>query len=134
MPPDDDLRARLIAAREKAKALRELTESLNERLKTVEATLVSMNLGVTAVVPLPREGASLWFRRYGDVWQLVVETAEWTPLINANRELRMAAAGCLSQLLDELLANVDDTASRVGSAITSLDELAERLARTGDRG
>jgi hypothetical protein len=80
----------------------EKADRLNEALRDAEDALDSMQLGVSASVPL---GASfLRFAKSGAVWQLLVvdESNGLTPLLKTSLATRVAAAERLGDLMNAL--------------------------------
>jgi hypothetical protein len=134
MPPDDDLLARLTAARAQAKDLREFTEAMNDRLKLAESVLVSLNLGVQAATPIG-DTSSLVFKRHDGAWRLLIvrggfgEPASEITLPNASRADRVFAANVLGALIDNLLSSMGSELHDVRQASVVLDDLLARVNR-----
>jgi hypothetical protein len=120
------LGARLNAAKETSVALNKATDELNARLSLVEATLVDLNLGVSASIPL-LEGTTLSFRKRADEWGFYVDADKSVPIQSASREARLAAVGCLESLIDELLTKTTSQLDQVQNGVATVDALLGEL-------
>jgi hypothetical protein len=110
----------LAEAKATAAQLHSLTDMLNEQLSAVEVAIVQLNLGVSASVPMG--DGRLEFRKSGGSWGLFVGT---TPLLNANREIRISASAAIPALVSEL---VDETSRQAVAVRDSVMRVQAVLA------
>jgi hypothetical protein len=146
MPPKG-LAATLARAKTAGTRLQQSTEVLNSGLRAVEKTLVELKLGVRGGVPLrlPGDGLDaphrrLTFGKFSNEWCLAVETAdsneivpdedewEWQPLLNCNRETRIAAIDVLPELVSILADRTEKDAAELD---TKTQQLAEFVTEIG---
>lgn len=115
---------RLAALGEKAKALHEPTDLLNERLTQAERALQGLNLGVSASVIIDADVYLMWGKdtsKWG-LFSARVGSSKEVPLLNCSRNVRVHAAKALPKLLEALADKVEQDADAVHEAIESVDE------------
>jgi hypothetical protein len=119
--------------------LNEATERLNSALKQSEKLLAELKLGVRAEEDLGKHGAAgftLAFGKFNNEWKLIACVHdEEMPLLNASREVRVAAAKALPRLLESLHRIHDRTARGMGPVLIDLiafnSSLAKRIDHAG---
>jgi hypothetical protein len=124
---------------ELATSLSDATDKLNEKLKEAEEALVALNLGVRASVAL-NESEYVSFHRANQTWGLFFEAGppdskdgkDWssTPLTNASRATRLAAAAMLPELKQKLVDVAKHQIVSVAQTIDYLNEFIRDVRRT----
>jgi hypothetical protein len=130
----------LAAALERAQTISErfskVTQAVNDRLREVQTALVGLRLGVRGVVELPLPGDEPEWRRYlvfakiNGEWILFIESgaddsrADWTitPLLNASREVRLAAVDVLPFLVEDMVDSAESALAESEGKAKALDE------------
>jgi hypothetical protein len=122
-------------AKEIADRFTKATEAVNERLREVQSALVGLRLGVRGIVELPLPGDEPDWRRYlvfgkvnGD-WMLFAESGpedgrdDWTitSLLNASRELRLAAVDVLPVLVYDMVDSAESAVAESEAKAKALD-------------
>jgi hypothetical protein len=140
------LTERLAAARAKAKVLAEKTDDLNEVLRSAEDAISALKLGVPGWVGLEGERedsddateTSLQWGRFEGKWCLAIvegrpDMEDWhaTPLLRCSRTLRVDAARKLPELLDNIIARVDEEISEVEKSALAASDFVVRLRTEG---
>ena len=109
--------------------LHQATDLLNRALMDAEDALSELGLGVTASVALD-EGQTLYFRKKGSEWALVVtrpDDPNGTALLQASRKTRLDAAGKLPALRDALVDSYGIELHRVQDAIKAVEAFTASL-------
>lgn len=132
---------RLQKAKTSAQSLNKATEALNDRLREAEELLQEMNVGVEVAIPLyepldfDRDG-QIAFAKSGNEWRLLWLPEEGTagqfkamevPLLSAPRDVRVAAALRIGDLVADLLEKSESHLSEIHSAIDALDQVCQTL-------
>jgi len=107
-------------------ALAEATDRLTATIVALEAWLQSMELGVTAVVPLLDK--NLRFGKDGRDWRLAVECKDGSGvrlLLESSRQLRVAAIYEIPALVKALKS---ESETKLGEVLAAVD-FAETLMR-----
>ncbi len=132
-------------AQKVAERLTAATEAINERLREVQAALVRLRLGVRGIVDLVLPGDEPDWRRYlvfgklnGD-WLLFTESGtadgrdDWTitPLLNASRELRLAAVDVLPLLVQDMIDSAEAGVAESEAKAKALDEFLATIQQPG---
>lgn len=130
----------LAAALERAQTISErfskATQAVNDRLREVQTALVGLRLGVRGVVELPLPGDEPEWRRYlvfakiNGEWMLFIESGaddsgpDWTitPLLNASREVRLAAVDLLPFLVEDMVNSAESGLAESEGKAKALDE------------
>lgn len=117
------------------------TDAMNDALTAAEQTLVQLNLGVSASVPMTDSASGiqrrLSFGKMGKDWVLKIEFAEGSggepiPIHAASRAMRQEACHLLAALVEELFATTSEQAQGVEAAAVRASEVNWRLrAREG---
>lgn len=129
----DDLVQAVTKAMDQARLLDTATDHLTEALTDVEAAIKGLQLRVSAKVWLFEvsvgEGEkNLCWSKHDNAWGLVYETAaEWMPLHNAPRSIRLQACKRLRALIDALCAAVGVEIAKVQEAIFSCEQLTSEV-------
>lgn len=126
---ETDLTQRIEEGRRVAAQLAVASDQLNNKIEQVEFMLNSLQLGVSAYVPLLEHPVTnLWFFKRGDAWGLFVEAPnEIVPLRSASRDRRLLAVFKLPALIDELLKRIRQELSQVEAGIQHLDDVILKL-------
>jgi hypothetical protein len=139
-------RATIERAQELSTALNKSTEALNASLKRAQQGFAELSLGVRAAVPLSLPGDDdswnrfLVFGKLNNDWQLSVEQGRnddngeaWSsqPLVNCNREIRLAAVECLQPLFDELINIAEKEASAITTKAAQAEEFVDHVLGEG---
>lgn len=158
MNPKDVAPATLAAALGALKAKREeltaVTKALADRIHEAERSIAALRVGVTGSVEIERRDEDpLWYRelrfeKYEKEWRLMVATGredrpdywdEYMPLANAPRSIRMEALDHLTELVINMINNVDGEIRAVNESIgtvekfvTDLDMQAAALAQVSN--
>lgn len=133
---------RLRRAKESADRINKATEALNTRILEAEELLQGMNVGVEVIIPLYEnanfeQDGQLAFAKHGNQWRLLWFPEDETPfsghkpmevvLLSAPREVRVAAALRLGDLVSELLEKSESHLAEIHSAVAALDRVCDTL-------
>lgn len=126
----DDMAECLARARKLGHELGSAADSLNVEIEAVEKELARLRLGVAASTELTAgeqcdEEQWLAFKKYGDVWRLIVEQGRpgddesWrvTPLVSTSRDTRKQAFAMLPRLLEALIGNAERELTELSAAV-----------------
>jgi hypothetical protein len=124
-------------ARRAAEKLTATTEMLNAALRTAEKEIAALGLGVTAFMPMdetdPDDHDLLTFGKHSNEWKLLYEvqtgpdTYSVTPLLNANREIRMAAVALIPTLVERMILVAEKHAEEVAQKAEELSAFLNTL-------
>lgn len=105
---------------------------LNTALAAFQERLIALNLGVGARIdfPEPIDGVpcALTLERIGEKWCIgVLKAGSITPLFNASRAVRIAAAPLMTALLAAVIAKAEETCAETLHAKASVDDALEHI-------
>lgn len=106
------------------------TDELTALLEQAEAFFMARNRGVMASVVIGHPEHALTWAKHGTEWGLWVGS---TPLLQASREVRLAAAGELDKLLRQLEMNESGLYARLRETTQKVRRFVESLPRQGDK-
>lgn len=118
-----------MATPDKAVDLAQATNALNEALRDAEVYLTSLNLGVTADLPLlgiPE--VTLCFGKLDQRWTLYARYRDGScePVLNANRRIRVTTAESIGALEHKLREQAKSEAAKVAEAAKDLISYLDR--------
>lgn len=123
------------ALAEVGKKIQQADADLDARLLSAEKFFCDLKMGVSAMVPLG--SGSLGFGRCQEGWRLlyaprviVGRGPRIQPLLGADRNTRMAAAGALPALVAALSAEAEAEIERVRVAVASAEAFVEAIRAT----
>lgn len=131
--PPTGLAETLARARDLKPKLDGATDEMNRSIHEVEAALGALNLGVRASVTLAertdQQHGYTWYRNLvfgkdAKVWRLLIEEGrddhpediDFTPLVNASREVRLQATENLAELVGAIVKTAEAEIARVEAA------------------
>lgn len=136
----ESLKDKLARVDAMGRKLSEEATAVTRGLVEIETLLVASGIGVEAEIALPEiggegESISLAFMKGPDRWGLYVFDATHgsgdvpTPVKNASKPVRIAAAKKLHALLDAVLLLAEREQRDMGDALASIAEIAELIER-----
>lgn len=141
-PPLTEVEKAVIMAPRLASELTAATDALIQVLKTFEKQLLDLHLGVAAEVLLDEEPSGRWrklrFGKHGNTWGLYVAQGDKKQpnrdplvqhLLNASRQVRLAAIDHLEELVILLVQNAQAERLRVQDSLAKVQVMLGEIEK-----